>query len=119
MKLPTIICAGVLTGMSGAALACELPPLVVIPPDGGDGAALQTEVTAYFAAMQAYTRCVQAELMAAGGDAAQPIVKAVLVQRNNVAVAEAQAVQKLYNAVSGVTPSDDGEERKRNRRDRE
>jgi hypothetical protein len=47
--------------------------------------------------MNTYTTCVQAEL-AAAGDNPPPLLKAVLAQRNNAAVAEATAVQKLYNA---------------------
>ncbi len=50
----------------------------------------------YREGMQAFTQCVQAELAAAGGDKAPVVVKAALVQRNNQAVAEVAAMDKLF-----------------------
>ena len=114
------LCAGVLTGIGGAALACDMPALVAIPPKDelGDRAAeIEAEVGIYFDAMRAYTACVQAALTAAGGDSAQPIVKSVLVARNNAAVAEVQAVVKIFQATvppPPAAPAEDG----RGRRDR-
>jgi hypothetical protein len=65
--------------------------------------------------MRAYTACVQAALTAAGGDSAQPIVKSVLVARNNAAVAEVQAVVKIFQA--NVPPPAPPAEEDRGRRD--
>ena len=99
MRITTIICGGLLTGIAGSAMACDLPKLVVIPPKDqvpGKEAEIRAAANAYFVGMQAYTACVQAELAGAGGDAAPAVVKAVLVSRNNVAVREAEFMMKLY-----------------------
>jgi hypothetical protein len=96
-----------------------MPPLVAIPPKdqiGDKAAAIEAEVTIYFDAMRAYTACVQAALAAAGGDSAQPIVKSVLVARNNAAVAEVQAVVKIFQAnVPAPAPAAEDERSRRNR----
>jgi hypothetical protein len=100
MKLTKILCTGLLSGIGGVGFACDLPALVAIPAKGdvGDkGPQVSAEVAAYVESLRTYTACVQAELAAAGGDSAPPIIKAVLVQRNNLAVAEGQAVMKQYN----------------------
>jgi hypothetical protein len=97
-----------LSGAASGALACNLPPLVAIPEKdavGDKGPQIQQEVAAYFEAMKAYTACVQTELTAAGGDSAQTIVKAVLVQRNNSAVAETQGVLKAFNESVSAAPA--------------
>jgi hypothetical protein len=99
MRITTIICGGILAGIAGSAMACELPKLVVIPAKNqiaGKEAEVRTAAGAYFTAMQAYTACIQAELAGAGGDAAPAIVKKVLVARNNAAVAEAEFVMKVF-----------------------
>jgi hypothetical protein len=99
MRLTTIIGAGLLCGTAGGALACDLPKLAVIPPKdevAGKEAQIQAAASTYFAAMQAYTACLQAELAAAGGDSAPDLVKRVLISRNNTAVAEAEFMMKLY-----------------------
>ena len=95
----------VLLGSIGsAALACDHPPLPVIPPPDGlserDKERVQEDVVKYFDGMRVYAGCVQAELTAAGGDAAPSSVKSALVARNNAAVVEAQAVIKLYEPYS-------------------
>jgi hypothetical protein len=59
---------------------------------------------AYFTGMQAYAACIQAELLAAGGDDAPDLVKKVLVSRNNTAVAEAEFMMKLFT--DNVGPAD-------------
>jgi hypothetical protein len=99
MRITTIIGGGLLAGIAGSAVACDLPKLAVIPPKdqvAGKEAEIRAAASAYFTAMQAYTACIQAELAAAGGDAAPPIVKRVLVARNNTAVAEAEFMMKLF-----------------------
>ena|SRR5215471_3869257 len=100
------IVAGLWLGaLASTALACEMPPLVVIPPKdkvGDQAAALRDTTKSYFDLMKAYTDCVQAELTAAGGNSAPTVTKAVLVARNNAAVAEADAVKKLFDASVGL-----------------
>jgi len=54
------------------------------------------DLQSYLTAMQAYVECVRAELDAAGGDAAPQPLRGLLVRRNNVAIAEAQAVQQIW-----------------------
>ena len=99
MRITTLIGAGILTGIAGSALACDLPKLAVIPPKdqvAGKEAEVRASASAYFTAMQAYTACIQAELAGAGGESAPAIVKKVLVARNNSAVAEAEFMMKLF-----------------------
>lgn len=99
MRLTTIICGGLLTGLAGQALACDLPKLAVIPPKdqaAGKEAEIRAAANTYFTAMQAYTACIQGELSAAGGDTAPDLVKRVLVSRNNTAVAEAEFMMKMF-----------------------
>jgi hypothetical protein len=99
MRIRSIVCGVTLLFIGSHALACELPKLVVIPAKdqiAGKEAEIRTQAAAYFTAMQAYTTCVQAELADAGGDSAPPLVRQVLVSRNNAAVAEAQFVMKQF-----------------------
>ncbi len=99
MRWTTIITSGLLTGMAGTAVACDLPKLAVIPPKdqvAGKEAEIRAAANAYFTGMQAYTACVQGELTAAGGDGAPDVIKRVLVSRNNTAVAEAEFMMKLF-----------------------
>jgi hypothetical protein len=100
-------CIGVLLAATAyAGQACEMPPLMVIPSAHEAAARLEqlrAEFQAYYQGMQEYTACVQAELASAGGDDAPASVKAVLVQRNNSAVAEVQAMMRLYE--TNVTPA--------------
>jgi hypothetical protein len=104
MRITTILCGGLLTGIAGSALACDLPKLAVIPAKdqiAGKEAEVRLAANAYFVGMQAYTTCLQAELVGAGGDAAPAVVKAVLVSRNNVAVREAEFMMKLFTTNVG------------------
>jgi hypothetical protein len=100
------IVAGLWLGaLASTTLACELPPLVAIPSKdkvGDQAAALRDATKVYFDAMKAYTDCVQGALTAAGGDSAPTLMKTVLIARNNAAVAEADAVKKLFDANVGA-----------------
>jgi hypothetical protein len=99
MRITTIVCGGILAGIAGGAMACDMPKLAVIPPKdevAGKEAEIRAAANAYFTAMQAYTACVQAELAGAGGESAPDLVKRVLVSRNNTAVAEAEFMMKLF-----------------------
>jgi hypothetical protein len=107
MRFKTIISSGLLAGIAGNALACDLPKLAVIPAKeevAGKEAQIRADANAYFTAMQAYTACVQGELTAAGGDGAPDLLKRVLVSRNNTAVAEAEFMMKLFT--ENVGPAD-------------
>jgi hypothetical protein len=93
-----------LGALASTTMACDLPPLVAIPAKdkiGDQAAAIRDATKTYFDAMKVYTDCVQAELTAAGGNSAPSVTKAVLVARNNAAVAEADAVKKLFEANVG------------------
>jgi hypothetical protein len=105
MRFTTILCGGLLTGVAGNALACDLPKLALIPPKdqvAGKEAEIRAAANMYFTAMQAYSACVQAELTAAGGDAAPEVLKRVLISRNNTAVAEAEFMMKLFTENVGT-----------------
>jgi hypothetical protein len=101
MTLTKVLCTALLSGITLTGLACENPPLAQVPT--GENLSeraerrVREEVAAYFAAMQTYTACLQAELAAAGGEEAPQLTKAALVVRNNGAVAEAEAVMRLFN----------------------
>jgi hypothetical protein len=87
------------------ALACDLPKVPVIPGRdqiGDQTPAVTAATSAYFEGMRAYADCIASALAAAGGDAAPASVKAVLSLRSNSAVAEAQAVDKLYQERVGA-----------------
>ena len=108
MRITTIVCGGILACIAGAATACELPKLVIIPPKNevaGKEAEIRTAAGAYFAAMQAYAACIQAELAAAGGDSAPVTIKRALVARNNAAVAEVEFMMKVFTANVGAIDS--------------
>ena len=86
--------------MGGAAVearaGCDQPPLVQIPPQEqieGNEARVVAETAAYFQAMEAYVHCIRAEIDAVADEASELTLR-VLVQRNNNAVAEAEAVQR-------------------------
>jgi hypothetical protein len=103
-RLPALACILGLPLLASAAYACNNPPLVAIPAKdkiGDQAAAIRTATGAYFQQVQTYVACIQAELAAAGGDKAPPLLKASLVARNNAAVAEATAVKKLFDANVG------------------
>jgi hypothetical protein len=104
MITKTTLLTVLLGSIGSTALACEYPALPVIPPPDGlstrEKERVQEDVVKYFDGMRVYAGCVQAELTAAGNDAAPTSIKNVLVARNNAAVAEAQAVIKLYEPYS-------------------
>jgi hypothetical protein len=105
MRFTTVVSAGLLCGIAGSALACDLPKLAPIPPRDqmvGRESEVRTTANNYFTAMQAYAACTQQELAAAGGDSAPDLVKRILVSRNNTAVAEAQFMMKLYETTFGA-----------------
>ena len=115
MRITTLIGGGLLIGIAGNAVACDLPKLVVIPPKdqvAGKETEVRAAASAYFTAMQAYTACLQAELAGAGGESAPDVVKKVLVARNNAAVAEAEFMMKLFtDNIGGVGAVPVGEAR--------
>ena len=105
MRFMTILCSGLLCGVAGSAMACEMPTLVAIPAKdqiAGKEDQIRAAANSYFTGMQAYVACIQAELTAAGGDAAPDLVKRVLVSRNNTAVAEAEFMMKLFTENLGA-----------------
>jgi hypothetical protein len=111
MNVTKTIVAGLLVTVAGAASACEVPKLVLIPAKEsavGKEEGLRTAFMQYRQGMEAYTQCVLAELTAAGGDKAPASVKAASVLRNNAAVAEVQAMDKLFNDNVGSLPASPG-----------
>ena len=112
MKLKNrIMVTGLLAAIAGAAGACEVPKLAVIPAKEaavGKEEGLRAAYMQYRQGMEAYTLCVQAELTAAGGDKAPATLKTALVARNNNAVAEVKAMDKLFNENVGAAPVSTG-----------
>ena len=111
MNVTKTIIAGLLVTVAGAASACEVPKLVVIPKKEeavGKEEGLRAAFMQYRQGMEAYTQCIQSELAAAGGDKAPAPVKAGLVLRNNTAIAEVTAMDKLFNENVGTLPGSPG-----------
>jgi hypothetical protein len=106
MRPPKALWGVLFVSIGSAAFACDNPPLAKVPkPEGlspADQQRVREDVQAYFDAMRAYTACLQAELVAAGGDSAPGVLKASMVLRNNAAVAEAEVVLKLFNDYYGA-----------------
>ena len=97
-----ILCSALTGAISLPALACDNPPLPVLPSETagvtGRELAIERAVKNYFVAVEKYVACIQAELQANGGDEAATPIKTALVLRNNAAVAEAQAIQAWFDA---------------------
>jgi hypothetical protein len=104
MRFNTIICAGLLTGMAGSALACDLPKLAVIPAKdqiAGKEAAIDADTIRYLQQMIAYKACIGQEYQAAGGDNAPDVIKRVLGLRASAATDEETFMKKLYEGSMG------------------
>lgn len=89
-----LVCSAALEVQAG----CDQPPLVMIPaPEDSEGNEdrIFAETEQYFLAMQEYVNCIRAELDSAGHDASE-LYQSMLVQRNNLAVTEAEAVQRWF-----------------------
>src|SRR5262249_30484101 len=94
-RRPSAAILGLIVGFAllgaGAASGCEVPPLAAVPAAkdvGGKQKDILADVQRYHEAMTAYTDCLKKELTAAGGDGAPPLLKTILVNRYNSAVAE-------------------------------
>ena len=102
-----LIVAGLLLSAAGAAGACTLPKLVVIPPKEeavGKQDAIRNDYNAYGTAMQAYLTCVKSEYDAAGGDKAPTVIKNASAMRMKLGADELNAVKKLYETNVGGAP---------------
>ncbi len=111
MNVTKTIIAGLLVTVAGAAGACEVPKLMVIPKKEeavGKEDSLRAAFMSYRQSMEGYAQCITAELAAAGGDKAPAPIKAGLVLRNNTAIAEVQAMDKLFNENVGKLPVSPG-----------
>ena len=76
--------------------ACDLPALASVPEKTDDTASVMRDVRRYSDSIAEYTACLREELEDAGGDEAPPLVRSILVTRNNHAVDEHKAVTELY-----------------------
>ena len=91
-----------LTGLvaSPAVLACEYPALPHIPEGERIRGRLERDVKQdmirYITEMSAYVTCVQAEHGAAAARGAAELQVSLLTARNNLAVAELEAVRDVY-----------------------
>jgi hypothetical protein len=104
MRLTTIISSGLLTGIAGSALACDLPKLALLPAKdqmAGKEAAIEADTTRYLQQMVAYKACIGQEYQAAGGDNAPEVVKRVLALRATAATEEESFMKKLYETNMG------------------
>jgi hypothetical protein len=104
MRFATIITSGLLTGVAGNALACDLPKLAVIPPKeevAGKEAAIEADTARYLQEITVYQACIGQEYQAAGGNDAPDIIKRVLGLRAQAATEEESFVKKLYESSMG------------------
>jgi hypothetical protein len=105
MSTTRICCGIVLACVWASSQACDLPKLITIPSAdkmSGHEKQVRSDLTAYMAGMNKYVACIKAELAKEGGKDAPPLVQRLLVQRNNVAVAEANAVVASYKKSTGA-----------------
>src|SRR5262245_34898577 len=108
MNVRQSVFGSLLLVMSTAAAACDLPALMVVPAAGTvDDFAGQriAQMQRYVTGIREYTACLQAELAAAGGDAAPASLRNALIDRNNAAVAEARAVMDLFGERVAPVPN--------------
>lgn len=103
MKIRVLCCGAALSLAASHAAACNNPPLAKVPtleevenleqqlPE------IQSSVEEYHAAMEAYTECLQSEVDEARENGAPELAQTLLVQRNNAAVAEVEAVLQQFN----------------------
>ena len=96
--------SGLLVLAATNALACEIPTVVEIPETKdvrGRTRAVRAETGDYVRAMVEYTECIKAEIEAGGGDTSPALFQSLLVQRNNLAVAEVKVIMDLFEARIG------------------
>ncbi len=106
MTFRVLCCGAVLSLAASYAAACDNPPLAMVPTaeEAEDLAQqlpdIRSEVEEYHAAMQEYTSCLQSEVEQAKADGAPDLVQNLLVQRNNSAVAEVEAVVAQFRQLA-------------------
>lgn len=101
MNARSALCGLLLLGLNALAAACEVPRLVAIPAAddvGQETPGLIVAMQGYVAGIKDYVACIQADLAAAGGDAAPESLRNALIRRNNAAVGEAEAMVALFAA---------------------
>ena len=101
MKLLTACSIAVASLLAMPALACDNPPLVLVP-DGETATmeelvAVQSEVQAYMAAMEEYIGCVDAELEASGGEDSPALYQSLMALRHNQGVEEMEVIAEAFN----------------------
>jgi hypothetical protein len=105
-KLVLVLMLG---GTPAAVLACDYPAPPSFPTDerisGRVERAIKDDMIRYITEMSSYVACVQADHAAAVESGASAQSLALLAARNNVAVAELEAVRDLY--VANVGPIED------------
>jgi hypothetical protein len=71
----------------------------LIPEEGGGRRTRQIELETqrYLNAMTGYVACIQAELASVNDEDATPLELALLVRRNNAAVAEVDVIMRVFN----------------------
>ncbi len=101
MKLLTGWSVAAASLLAMPALACDNPPLVLVP-DGETATmeelvAVQSEVQTYMAAMEEYIGCVDAELAASGGEDSPALYQSLMVLRHNQGVEEMEVIAEAFN----------------------
>ena len=101
MKLLTACSIAAASLLAMPALACDNPPLVLVP-DGETATmeelvAVQSEVQTYMAAMEEYIGCVDAELEASGGEDSPALYQSLMVLRHNQGVEEMEVIAEAFN----------------------
>lgn len=98
-----------LSAVSLPGLACEIPSIAVLPdeeqPEEAVIDAFREDMIAYLGGMTEYVTCIQEEHAALSAGEAYPVALRLLVARNNLAIAEIEAMREVYEARVG--PIDD------------
>ena len=117
MKFVTACCIAGVSVLAMPVLACDNPPLVVVP-DGETATmeelvAVQSEIQTYMAGMEEYIGCVDAELEDAGGEDSPELYQSLMVLRHNQGVEEMELIAEAFNeqvrAFREANPQPEGE----------
>jgi hypothetical protein len=107
MKSLQHLCGLLLSSSCVSVFACGNPALTDIPDgvSGPEEQAVQDDMLRYLSEMREYVSCIQEDYEAAQKDGFPEVFLSLLATRNNAAVAELEAMRKVY--VARIGPVED------------